>query len=75
MLNTKARTTPSPFTLCVQCGDALVAPVLSEHVNERCVRHVWSGETCGCEFYTAVRLLGATVSISSVGAGAIGVPR
>jgi ribosomal protein L37AE/L43A len=41
---------------CAQCGDALVAPEWSEHVSERCVRHVWSCEACGYEFETAIYL-------------------
>ena len=39
-----------------QCGDALVAPEWSEHVNERCVRHLWSCEACGYEFETSIYL-------------------
>jgi hypothetical protein len=46
---------------CAQCGDAIVAPEWSEHVSERCVRHVWSCEACGYEFETAV-YLSATVA-------------
>jgi hypothetical protein len=41
---------------CAQCGDALIAPIWSEHVSEHCVRHVWSCEACGYEFETAVYL-------------------
>ena len=41
---------------CAQCGDALVAPDWSEHVNERCVRHLWSCEACGYRFETAIYL-------------------
>jgi ribosomal protein L37AE/L43A len=41
---------------CAQCGQALIAPTWSEHVSERCVRHVWSCEACGYEFETAVYL-------------------
>ncbi len=29
------------LTPCAQCGEAIVAPTWSEHVNERCVRHLW----------------------------------
>jgi len=39
---------------CAQCGDALVAPEWSEHVSERCVRHLWSCEACGYEFETSI---------------------
>jgi ribosomal protein L37AE/L43A len=41
---------------CAQCGDALVAPEWSEHVSERCVRHLWSCEACGYEFETSIYL-------------------
>ena len=41
---------------CAQCGDALVAPEWSEHVSERCVRHLWSCEACGYEFEAAIYL-------------------
>jgi hypothetical protein len=47
---------PGSVTACAQCGDPLVAPERSEHVNERCVRHLWSCEACGYEFETAVYL-------------------
>jgi ribosomal protein L37AE/L43A len=45
-----------PLTPCAQCGEAIVAPTWSEHVDERCVRHVWECEACGYEFETAVYL-------------------
>jgi len=51
---TQAR--PRYFTPWAQCGDALLAPVWSERVNERCVRHLWSCETCGYQFETTVYL-------------------
>ena len=41
---------------CAQCGDDLIAPEWSEHVSDRCVRHVWACEACGYEFETAVYL-------------------
>jgi len=41
---------------CAQCGDTLIAPEWSEHVSERCVRHVWSCEACGYEVETSVYL-------------------
>src|SRR6266496_4094254 len=49
-------TRPRYFTPCAQCGDALLAPEWSEHVNERCVRHLWTCETCGYQFETTVYL-------------------
>ena len=41
---------------CAQYGDALIAPEWSEHVSDRCVRHLWSCDSCGYEFETAVHL-------------------
>jgi ribosomal protein L37AE/L43A len=40
--------------MCPQCSQWLLAPSWSEYLNERCVRHTWSCETCGYEFETAV---------------------
>jgi ribosomal protein L37AE/L43A len=56
--NIKARVTGGPqfFLPCAQCGNALLAPDWSEHVNERCVRHVWSCDVCGYDFETSVYL-------------------
>ena len=54
MLEPDTMTPANPTTPCAQCGDALIAPEWSEHVNERCVRHLWSCEACGYEFETAV---------------------
>jgi len=45
--------TGRPLHLCAQCGAAIVASSWSEHVNERCVRNVWSCDTCGYEFETS----------------------
>lgn len=50
----------SSLLSCAQCGDGLVAPEWSEHVSDRCVRHLWSCETCGYEFETAVYLRAQT---------------
>jgi transcription elongation factor Elf1 len=47
---------PRYFNPCAQCGEALLAPEWSEHVNERCVRHVWTCDSCGYEFETMVYL-------------------
>jgi len=43
-------------TPCAHCGDILIAPIWSEHVDRRCVRHVWSCEACGYEFEARVYL-------------------
>jgi rubredoxin len=39
---------------CPQCNASLMAPNWSEHLSERCVRHMWSCEVCDYEFETAV---------------------
>jgi ribosomal protein L37AE/L43A len=39
---------------CAQCGVKIVAPEWSEHVSDRCVRHLWSCEACGYQFETSV---------------------
>lgn len=41
---------------CKQCGERLLAPTWSEHVNERCVRHVWQCDACGYGFESQVYL-------------------
>jgi ribosomal protein L37AE/L43A len=56
MLESDTIARPSARTQCAQCGDTLIAPEWSEHVNERCVRHFWSCDACGHEFETAVYL-------------------
>ena len=56
MLKPLVRVGSRSATSCPQCADTLVAPEWSEHVNERCVRHLWSCETCGYEFETVVYL-------------------
>lgn len=43
---------PVSGVLCVQCGARIVVAVWSEHVNERCVRNLWSCETCGYKLET-----------------------
>ena len=35
---------------CPQCGDALLAPLLAEHVNASHVRNHWVCESCGHAF-------------------------
>jgi hypothetical protein len=47
---------PTYTTPCAQCSDVLIAPIWSEHVNERRVRHVWACEACGYEFETMVHI-------------------
>ena len=42
------------FVPCAQCGDTLMAPDWSEHVSERCVRHIWACDACGYQFETTV---------------------
>jgi ribosomal protein L37AE/L43A len=58
MLDTLAETVSRSYKRlpCAQCGENLIAPIWSEYVAERCVRHVWSCEACGYEFETTVYL-------------------
>ena len=35
---------------CPQCGDALLAPLLAEHVDASHVRNHWVCESCGHSF-------------------------
>ena len=52
---TEERTaTDSKFNQCAQCGDLLLAPVWSEFVKERCIRHLWSCDACGYAYETTV---------------------
>lgn len=44
---------PNP---CAQCGAPLIAATWSEHLSERCIRHVWECEACGYQFETTVYL-------------------
>lgn len=44
------------FNHCAQCGDTLLAPVWSEFVKERCVRHLWNCDACGYAYETMVYL-------------------
>jgi hypothetical protein len=43
-----------PMTECTQCGEFLFVPEWSEHVDERCVRHLWECEACGYAFETTI---------------------
>lgn len=51
---TKATKSKRTFNQCAQCGDTLFAPVWSEYVKERCVRHLWNCDACGYAFETTV---------------------
>jgi ribosomal protein L37AE/L43A len=42
-----------PQHLCPNCGAYIIAATWSERVSERCVRNVWSCESCGFEFETS----------------------
>ena len=50
----RATKTRQIFNQCAQCGDTLLAPVWSEFVKERCVRHLWNCDACGYAFETTV---------------------
>jgi len=56
MADSVGGTLSSYGTPCAQCGDILIAPIWSEHVDHRCVRHVWSCEACGYVFQATVYL-------------------
>jgi ribosomal protein L37AE/L43A len=58
VMNQDQKSTKATRTLnqCAQCGDALLAPVWSEYVKERCVRHLWNCESCDYTFETTVYL-------------------
>jgi ribosomal protein L37AE/L43A len=43
-------------TICIQCGDALIAPEWSEYVNERLVLNLWSCSKCGYRFETEAHM-------------------
>lgn len=36
--------------ICPQCGDMLLAPLLSQHVSARLVHNHWACESCGHTF-------------------------
>jgi ribosomal protein L37AE/L43A len=42
-----------PLHLCPNCAAYIIAATWSERVSERCVRNVWSCESCGFEFETS----------------------
>jgi RNase P subunit RPR2 len=43
-------------SFCPACCDLMVAPALSQHVNDAVVSHWWACESCGHEFRTTVYL-------------------
>jgi uncharacterized Zn finger protein len=45
---------------CAQCGSTLIAPVWSEYLRERCIRHLWNCDACGYEYETTVYLAPAS---------------
>jgi ribosomal protein L37AE/L43A len=47
------RASGKPLHLCPNCAAYIVAATWSERVSERCVRNVWSCESCGFEFETS----------------------
>jgi DNA-directed RNA polymerase subunit M/transcription elongation factor TFIIS len=42
---------------CAQCGNMLIAPVWSEHLSERSIRHLWNCDTCDYKYETTVYLV------------------
>jgi uncharacterized Zn finger protein len=49
-------TKTSRLNNCAQCGETLFAPVWSEFVKERCIRHLWSCDACGYAYESMVYL-------------------
>jgi hypothetical protein len=43
---------------CAQCGELMMAPESSEHLNGNDVRHVWLCDGCNYWFETLVRFNG-----------------
>jgi hypothetical protein len=43
---------------CPHCREMVLAPMMSEYVEENLIRHLWSCDTCGHEFRTSVRPFG-----------------
>jgi ribosomal protein S27AE len=41
---------------CPKCGERLIAAEWSDHVTERCIRSLWTCESCGYQFATSVTL-------------------
>ena len=41
---------------CAHCGADIIAPERSEHVCDRCIRNVWSCDSCGRRFEDLVYL-------------------
>ena len=39
---------------CAQCGSLIIAPVWSEHLNVRSIRHLWNCDACGYSYETTV---------------------
>ena len=50
------RASGKPLHLCPNCAAYIIAATWSERVSERCVRNVWSCESCGFEFETSAYL-------------------
>ena len=50
----RARLITHAKNICPQCSAWLLAPDWSEHLNDRCVRHTWSCNSCGYAFETSV---------------------
>ena len=44
-----------PMVPCAQCGDMLLAPEWSEHLDDCRIRHLWCCAACGYQFETLVR--------------------
>lgn len=51
---------------CTRCGEELIAPERSEHVNARRVRHLWCCSNCTYEFETSVHLHAETTLATEI---------
>jgi hypothetical protein len=40
--------------VCAGCGEDLFAPKWSEHLDESKILHLWSCDSCHCEFETTI---------------------
>lgn len=45
-----SRTACAKLPACPQCGDMLLAPLLSQHISPRLVHNHWACESCGHTF-------------------------
>jgi hypothetical protein len=64
----------SPYGMtCTGCNELVIAPVLSEYLGSREIRHCWSCESCGhkIEMMVDLRISAKTRSAKQIGPGPI----